>query len=44
MSEKLSEIELKDIEKALEERILGKTRRFSSVDEALTWLRGVDKK
>ena len=38
MSEELSEIELKDIEKALEEKRLGKTRKFSNARDALAWL------
>ncbi|PUA34228.1 MAG: hypothetical protein B9J98_01155 [Candidatus Terraquivivens tikiterensis] len=38
LSPELSEIEIKDIQEALEEKRFGKTKKFSNVEEALRWL------
>lgn len=37
-SPELSDVEIKDIQEALEEKKLGETKKFSNVKDALTWL------
>ena len=43
VGEGLSGEEMRDVEEALEERKLGKTEKFSSVEGALKWLRSSEK-